>query len=131
MIWFRAHFYLEKNLKSIPKVTLQNSIENMLNQKKIDKNPENACSFYWLTFYRKKFRAVFDMFTRSVRNNLEQSFSKLESIQKVFEIPAKKENYAIDLIKSIVDLPPEFFVEEPENIQVDFFLIYVKIVKKF
>lgn len=41
-------------MKSIPKVTLQNNTENVLHQK-IDKNPENACTFDLLILKKPKF----------------------------------------------------------------------------
>ncbi|GBO23538.1 Zinc finger MYM-type protein 1 [Araneus ventricosus] len=82
--------------------------------KKYDNNPETTCNVNLMTYYRKEFKAVLDVFASCVNDDLKNTLSVFEPYQKIFTIPAKRNNCLIKSIKSIVDSHPEIFSEELE-----------------
>lgn len=82
--------------------------------KKYDENPSTATNFDFLTFYRKEFKIVFEVFTHRIEDSLHDTLSIFEPIQTIFEIPMDKKNITFGSIESVVQSQPEFFREEPE-----------------
>ncbi|GBN58941.1 hypothetical protein AVEN_160427-1 [Araneus ventricosus] len=81
--------------------------------KKYDNNPEITCNVDLMTYYRKEFKAVLDVFASCVNDDLKNTLSVLEPYQKIFTLPANRNDCLIESVKSI-ESHPEIFSEELE-----------------
>ncbi|XP_054717345.1 zinc finger MYM-type protein 1-like [Uloborus diversus] len=108
-----------KNLKTSPEDEYLKNHRLRHAPRKLDNNPETNTSFDLMTYYRKEFKVVLNVFTSCIQDNLKNTLSIFEPFQTIFTIPLHRNNCSIEAITSIVESYPELFPKDIECLHVE------------